>query len=372
MATSSRPMKVNETLVHENLFQNLQLLTHFYPPNKDFEDVLKKDMFVKTNTAAFQQITYYLFNVLDSEMTKERIISWPVYDSKLERQFRVEVISVIDYINEKYDYADIPKVMVSQLVTPCGYKFAALMLKITMFVMYEHLKKNWAGQEQLIEPISPHNDPEITEAIIERIITRTDIVEARNEQIYENFTIKTLELLQEAERYVEEKTQTDQKLAEINKIIKEKQEKISFELIIAEAEKQMKHMQEKMPFLQDIIDNCQKGNESLLFLLSGGAVLEFNKEFVFPESVKDLVCTEKGLNLQQLFNGLKVLLQTEDFDLPVCRKEKLDTMINYVSGLTEEYERRSDCCSQFMNDLHELAEGFESPSLSSSSSSSID
>ncbi|GJQ81882.1 hypothetical protein Trydic_g9907 [Trypoxylus dichotomus] len=126
MIMAFKAQKALEFQVHDALYKNIEILTFFHPPHKDFYDVFKKDMFVKNNKTAFVHIVYFLLRVLNPNLIKSKIASWPVLDIQDERQFRSEVVKYLNELNDLYENANLPNVMPSQLVSPGGFRFARL------------------------------------------------------------------------------------------------------------------------------------------------------------------------------------------------------------------------------------------------------
>ncbi|XP_044258148.1 uncharacterized protein LOC123007132 [Tribolium madens] len=333
MTTPLVKFRVYETTLHEKLFTNIKILTHVYPPSKDFNEVFKVDMFKKNNKAAFQQVIYYLFTVLDPELTKEKIKSWPTYDAKGDREFRQEVLSFIDHINEKYESVDIPKLMPSLLVSPGGIKIVKFMLKMSILVTYAHLKRN-KEQTDLLAPIRSSKDPAITETIIQQINRTSSIVEKRTFENYNNFHKFHAEALVEANRIVEQQEKIEKELAEVNKAIEEEKKKN----IKPVGVENVKDLQQQMTNLENIKRMCERAKELLECVSGGKQVLEFYKENINPDRIKPLIQTD-NLNLLQFCNGLNDRLSKEHLRMPAFSKEDLKDMIQFLSGLTEKYKQ---------------------------------
>lgn len=140
MSISTKNFKEKENELHEALFNNILVLSMKYDTTKEFDAHFRRDMFTKNNKAAFQHITHFLLNVLDSEVFKQKIC-WPILDNKMEIQFRNEVIKYINEFPNLYEDCNVPLLMTSHLISPGGYRFTEFMHKLSQFVLLEDLKR---------------------------------------------------------------------------------------------------------------------------------------------------------------------------------------------------------------------------------------
>jgi hypothetical protein len=335
---TTKEQKRFEANLHDELHNNIFLLTQEYPPTKEFQAVFKKDMFVKSNSAAFQQVTHYLFTILDPDLTKKKIPLWPLYDSKSERDFRKQVAEMTDAIRAKYEQVAIPPIMPSQLVCPGGYNFAKYVLKLSMLVMCEHLKKNVATKEsQLLSPIRQHPNPVVTNAIVRNLKLKTGAVEARVKQTWQNFQEEFVAATAGAGSLVEDLARLEGELRGLNLELKElKMGANQTRRVDGEG---LDGLREEMAHLEGIRNLCKMCRESLTYLNNDRLELKFNKNESIPKSFGCLnVVDGEELNLHNFFSGLTVLLASGDFDMSASSNQ-LNDIINFVSELTEKYNK---------------------------------
>lgn len=164
-----KTQKLLEIQVNETIHKNISVLTYFYPPHKDFWDVFKKDMFVKNNKSAFIHVVYYLLHVLNPDVIKENIPSWPVLDVSYERQFRLEVMKYLNKLNDIYENANMPSIMASQLVSPGGLRFAKYILKLSILVMRQSLLDDVDLNRKMLVRNNVHKNGSKTEKHIKKI-----------------------------------------------------------------------------------------------------------------------------------------------------------------------------------------------------------
>ncbi|CAH1976962.1 unnamed protein product [Acanthoscelides obtectus] len=143
-----------DTHGHEMIYENVDLLTHFYPATEELKSLLCKEMFSKVNKAAFQEVVHYLLRILSPELTKQRV-TWPVFDSETEIKFRKEVHQFIREVNEQHHW-DIPQLPASHFISPGGGRIVKFLLKLSQLVIAEHLRRS--GVEHLLLPPKPADD----------------------------------------------------------------------------------------------------------------------------------------------------------------------------------------------------------------------
>ncbi|EEZ97959.1 uncharacterized protein LOC103315197 [Tribolium castaneum] len=325
-----------EAIIHEKLFANIKQLTYVYPPTQDFHEVFREDMFKKNNKAAFQQVTNYLFNVLSPELTREKLKSWPPYDTKGEREFRQEVVAFVDYLNENYKAANIPKLMPSLFVSPGGIKVAKFMFKLSTFVLHEHLKKNMK-EGKLLSPIRPCKNPAVNAIIIENLNRTTSVIKKRTSETATNFHKFSAEAFAEAQRIVEQVERIKrQEMAEVTKALDEEKKK-NLESI------DLEKLQGKMAQMENIKSMCERANE-LLDVIMNDNQLELDKE------------NTPDLDLLQLFNDLNEFLEKERFQIPTLLQEDMKDMVQRLSELTENYKQLIINMEHDKKELEKLAE----------------
>ncbi|XP_017140586.1 augmin complex subunit dgt6 isoform X2 [Drosophila miranda] len=133
------PWKAEEKEQSEKLHKKLQGLALLYPMGDEMRKLLSWDMFLKPNQAAFFQVMYYLFRLLDPAEFKRRFF-WPIIDKKAEANFRSCTVDYLKHLNEKHQlqWANIKSYLV---VMPGGHKFINFMLDLVGFVIQELIKQ---------------------------------------------------------------------------------------------------------------------------------------------------------------------------------------------------------------------------------------
>lgn len=184
-----------ENKIHEELYNNLYLLKNIYTTTLNFNRVFKKYMFAKSNKDGFFEVIYYLLNILNPILTKERLTTWPPFDIKTENKFRTEVLNYMKELNNLYHHANIPQMMASHLISPGGYKFTKFMFKLSQLVIYEHLKKTHEV-ELLYYPEANENE-DVIKVLMNNFQTITSGIEFK--------TKKKLDQLHEYHKTQEEK-----------------------------------------------------------------------------------------------------------------------------------------------------------------------
>ncbi|XP_063903516.1 augmin complex subunit dgt6 [Zophobas morio] len=347
-------VKQLEHKLHDNLYTNIKLLTHFYPTTKSFDEVFKKNMFVKSNKAAFQHVVYYLFTILSPELTKEKI-TWPLYDVKLESAFRTEVIAFINHINAEYPHANIPNLMASHLMSPGGYKFAKFMLKLSKLVMYEHLRKN-EGVEEMLGPVRPHKNSSVTNIVTRNVKARTLLVEKEVEKIMDGFHATCEKAARDAEDLVKEQDKVEAELRTVSKRLKEKKKQM-VDRSMVEGLVTSVEINDEMAALERMKKLSEKCAELLVFLSSDKPVLEFKKDdLMMLDSVNKTTSDE--ISLHHLFNSLNVTVANKSLDMPIFSVKELDDMDKLIDDLSEKYLQFNHKISTTKNELVELSENF--------------
>jgi hypothetical protein len=355
MSFSAKQQKELEMKVHEKLYSNIFLLTLMYPTTKDFKAVFRKDMFVKNNKAAFQHVIYYLFTVLDPDLTKEKITVWPLYDVKLEHIFRKQVVEMTEAINSKYAHANVPSIMASHLISPGGFSFSKFMLKLSLLVMYEHLKRNDTVEPEILAPIRPHTSPVVTNAIISNMKVKTLNVEAKTQEMWSKFVKGFQRATAEANSLTDKQTQIEKDLSELNKRLKESRR--DFINTKQENNERLSILKEKMVHLENIKNLCVRSKDLLIYLDSDQLELKFNKtELTTPDSTFHLHSCDKKVNLHHFFEKLTVLLENENFEMPMFASDQLNDRIKVVTELSENFSEMDQKLSSHRNKLTELIE----------------
>ncbi|XP_044730859.1 uncharacterized protein LOC123293927 isoform X1 [Chrysoperla carnea] len=136
--------KEKERQIHTALYNNVALLctAHDNPKLCDgsrLQTHLRPDMFINANKFAFEQITYFLLNIIDPNLIKS--VPWPLLDKKLESEFRSKVKQILNDLNSKYKDARIPATQTSQMLTPGGIKIARILFYLSELTILVYMKK---------------------------------------------------------------------------------------------------------------------------------------------------------------------------------------------------------------------------------------
>lgn len=323
---SLKARREQELKIHEQLYSNIQLLTLVYPQSEECKRVFVKDMFVKNNKAAFQQIVYYLLNILDPEATKTKI-PWPLLDSKREAQFRNFVIKRINELNSHFDFANIPLLMTSHLISPGGYRFAKFILKLSQLVMSVHLQKDSDVNLTFLFPIRPNKNESTTKACIERLNRRTKQINA-----------ETLSMDNECDAYVAMIREESGKILNDKKVVKEKLNILRNNRILCSSFDtesyyvEMSHLNESLTYSSFILQKCLKLKELMSFLFSDEIVLRFNKDTAnIPEAVLSTVTVGSSINLLSYFEALDRFLAMVRLRRPNLSTFYVDTNLTICS-----------------------------------------
>jgi hypothetical protein len=243
-----------------------------------------------------------------------------------------------DAIRAKYEQVAIPPIMPSQFVCPGGFNFAKYMLKLSMLVMYQHLKKDVAtAKSKLLSSIRPHINPIVTNAIMSNVKLKTDAVEARVKETWQNFQEKLVAATVRAGSLVENVTRVERELRDLDVELTElKMESNQTRRV----DSRLDGLKEEMAHLEGIKNLCNMCRESLKFLNNDPQEIKFNKDESIPKSFGCLnVVDGEELNLHNFFNGLTVLLASGDFDESTASSNQLNDVIKFVSELTEKYNK---------------------------------
>ncbi|KAJ8977582.1 hypothetical protein NQ317_008415 [Molorchus minor] len=351
--------KENESRIHEQLYDNVFLLSHFYPTSKELNAVFKKDMFIKNNKTAFFEVIYYLLTTLNTELTKQRITTWPPYEIKRENKFRAEVLKYINELNTLYDNADIPHIMSSHLISPGGLKFAKFMLKLSQLVVYEHLKK--------MEPLDvlycpkPSKNIMLTKANIGNLKKKTALIENGTRELLNKFDNNHFQLNEEALKIDTKLNELNDKIRlarQKNTVIREEFNKAypsypSFESLnekLHQLKTEWEHLQE----IQNIFFEC---DQLITYLSSSASVLEHYKdELKIPNEVLHIVRNQDELDLKEFFHGLHILLEHKALELPNPTSSFIECNLQQLKELNEKYSRIKNSLSDSVQKIEATIE----------------
>ncbi|XP_070499877.1 kinesin-related protein 4 [Chironomus tepperi] len=141
-------MSTIEERMSSSIVYNLRILTMVIKPNDHLDDYLTDGLFMKTNTQAFIQVTYYLFSILDLKEFKKKFY-WPIVDKKSENSYRTNSVEFINSLIDKYSIKQ-EKIKHVSVVHPSGKKFMSLILDLIMITIKEVMKrKNYSTDVSL-------------------------------------------------------------------------------------------------------------------------------------------------------------------------------------------------------------------------------
>eukprot|EP00092_Neocalanus_flemingeri_P022495 GFUD01024396.1.p1 GENE.GFUD01024396.1~~GFUD01024396.1.p1 ORF type:complete len:705 (-),score=224.81 GFUD01024396.1:69-2183(-) len=121
------------SLSDSSWYSNLQLL--------GYGDQVSPAMFDYPNPAAFQQVFFYLFNLLNKEKVRTEFRDcWPILDKKQEAEFRRKVVNLVKEYQKEYPM-DLPYTNPSLFQSPGGRRFVAFLHVFSNFVLKMFLEK---------------------------------------------------------------------------------------------------------------------------------------------------------------------------------------------------------------------------------------
>ncbi|XP_044761856.1 augmin complex subunit dgt6 [Coccinella septempunctata] len=249
-ANASNP-KMDRDL-QDKLYMNIALLNMIHEPSADFRTVFKRDMFAKSNKSAFFHVVHYLLTVLNPEMAKEKLVTWPTCNViNRENKFRKEVLNYLNELNKLYEEADLPTMMSSHLLAPGGYRFIHFMYKLSQLVLFEDLKRDYPF-ELLCRPKQSSNE-EINEKAYQNIMTYTNEINTETNNAINKFNRMFEIFKKEAEKTVKEKHEVYQQLKEIDTKIEIEERKLGEnKLTKEEISKKLQDLQNKFETVEKI------------------------------------------------------------------------------------------------------------------------
>nr|CAH7721195.1 unnamed protein product [Callosobruchus chinensis] len=312
---------------HEMIFENVELLTYFYPPSKELKSVLRKDMFSKKNKAAYQEVVHYLLNILSPELTKQRV-TWPVYDSKAEIRFRKESHQLISELNEKHHW-DIPQLPASHLISPGGGRFVEYVLKLAHLVVAEHISRK--GVEHLILCPKPTDENDFTEGVLRKPTLCVLAETAKMTEQFRDTKEKAKTEAAEIERQLCKRNVEIKELKHILDLNKQEFAKKQGELLSAY------QLEEKCNALKVLWGDLEASKtlfseiRSILeYLNSDIPVLRHGNSNTEEGNVK-------GVNLVEMISTLNSLLCHKAFDFPNPNSDDLNAIMENIKELNEKY-----------------------------------
>ncbi|KAF7285275.1 hypothetical protein GWI33_011404 [Rhynchophorus ferrugineus] len=347
-----------EQKVHDNLYTNLVLLTHFYPPNKDFNAVFRKDMFVKNNKAAFFEVVHYMLNIISPELTKQKLTNWPIRDVKMEAKLRTEVISYVNELNVVYPYANIPTCQTSTLISPGGFRFAKFMLKISQLVLFKHLERS--EEITLLFPLKHQkNALEMSKAQINHLNKVTSNINKESMDLLSTFQEYYEKIKGQGEAICESLTKLNKDIQAIQKQYTDIQNFFNTKYpsypsanSLEEKFTVIKEQVQKVVEMNHLFAECEK----LLKCISGtDLLLEHNEDDLdVPQDIQNIIQNNNQLDITQFFRGLTVLLEKKTLELvdptKICIGQSIET-INKLSGRYKDILKQLEAERDHINGL---------------------
>ncbi|KAL3280270.1 hypothetical protein HHI36_017765 [Cryptolaemus montrouzieri] len=317
--SASKNTKIDREF-QEQLYTSIALLNMIHQPSEDFLTVFRRDMFAKSNKAAFFQVVHYLLTVLNPELVKEKLITWPTLNViSRENKFRNEVLQVLNELNSIYEDANLPTVMSSHLVAPGGYKIIYFMYRLSQLVLYKELKKD---NEVLQRPRIGKNEElnETVHANFRKVIA--DINVETNREV-EKFEKKFEFFNKEAKKTMSEYKTTNNQLKNMKEEIDQEKSKIN-NLLDEELVEKFKTLQQKSIVINKITDaytECESFISQLTEHSENGQIVDL------MNSVK----------------ALSVSLERTISELPTYTLHELEQYLDEVEKKKKELQELESC-----------------------------
>lgn len=339
--------KSEELKLQDALYKNLYVLSIEYPPDGNFKNIFKINMFEKPNKEAFHEVVYYLLKTLNPDVIKEKLPSWPILDKQSEAKFRDEVLRYINEINSKYENADVPSIMKSHLITPSGYNFIMFMFKLSQLVLYQHLIKDSANSELLLR-IKPSKNQDVTKKFLEEINSRVKLMKSdilslqskfytlldlKQKHASDSIVLKKYcdKLFIDSEKKLNDATLNDEKYLT---------EEDRFEEILSDIKNKMsllKSIQLKIQKFNDCADYIQKGNNHLEIQCSN-------------------TDSKQNIDLIQFMKTLNKHLENIKFQFVSFNQKQLEDFIKIFSTINYKLDVLNDTYQDIENKMNFLSE----------------
>ncbi|XP_017770752.1 PREDICTED: uncharacterized protein LOC108558368 [Nicrophorus vespilloides] len=344
----TKTIKDKENKIHEELYNNIYLLTLMYQTSKEFDHVFKKDMFTKNNKAGFHQVIYYLLHILNPNVMKQKLPSWPPLDIRSENQFRNEVMKYSNELNSIYENANIPTVLTSHLISPGGYKFVKFMLKISQLVLYEHLKE--AKQDVMLTMIKPTKSKIMNKRNISHLgIIHTKIHE-ECDQIKSEFNLVFASYKEKAESMKNQLQGFNKSLPALRNEVRDLKES-NTDIDIDEIDLKLEGIKKKVNEVNDVRDNFVQAQKLLNSLLCKENLLEYKPgEYKIPQEISHLINPYANqLNLFNILESFILLMERKFFQIkPIDASE--------VTASKEKYESFNEELEKLLKKLHGICD----------------
>lgn len=274
--SSMKEHKKLEERVNSALYDNVTLLTLQYPTTKEFIKIFKKDMFLKPNKEAFQEVYYFLLKTLDPNSIQKFIPSWPILNKTMETSFRNEVYNYLNQLNQTYKDSGFPTILKSHLMLPGGFKFAHYTFLLSQFVLEQHLHKDPVNR-QLLRRIKPGKTQENTVktlGVIEHITEEInkDVVALKSE-----FELHFEEKQIKADRIISLNVELDEVIPKRSEKLEALQEQLRGGEGLQETKEMMKTIEGKLEHIGKFVDKCERYRRVAELLRRDRSLLAYNE-----------------------------------------------------------------------------------------------
>lgn len=312
-------LKIDRELQNK-LYTNIALLTMTHEPSDEFKSVFKKDMFARSNKAAFLHVVHYLLTVLNPQLAKEKLVTWPTCNIvSRENKFRNEVLQCINEINKIYEEADLPVMMSSHLLAPGGYRFNHFMYKLSQLVLLEDIKREYPSQI-LCRPKLSKNE-ELNEKAYQNIMKYTEEINLEINQATEKFQ-RILELFQQ------EADKTMRENHEIHKEMKELSDKIAIEeALLKEHKLSDKDVAEKLKEIEEKYKTIENLNN----------IYTESKNLI--KNLQEIGNDNELLNIAESLKATNINMRRQLSELPDYEIEELESYLQMLNKKKEELDQ---------------------------------
>ncbi|KAF5292603.1 hypothetical protein FQA39_LY13936 [Lamprigera yunnana] len=361
--TALKVQKELEMKVHENFHNCVHFLTLSYPPSENFALVFKKNMFVKTNKVGFQQVMYYLLDVLDKDLLKKKISSWPLYDVRSENEFRKEVMRYINELNIIYEDANIPNITTSHLITPGGFKFIKFMCKLSQFVLYRCIKKNPTIEPNILVPLKPNKNEVVTKENIDTLTKITNSINKSTELVKDDFEKLLGDVKLEAELLEHEVHIANDEVEELKEQLNILKGQFSEIDLVYDENEIDTAMINNLNTLKELKEKFNK-TELLTSYLENPLKLKHDKEVDLLKDPMNRLRVEGGvLDLSSLVEGCIVFAERKRLEIKPVSKEDVKKEIEKFVSANIRIELMTEDVNSNYKDALQLCEKLKSESL---------
>ncbi|XP_066256786.1 augmin complex subunit dgt6 [Euwallacea similis] len=307
--------KEDERKLHIALYENLTLLSRFYPRQKDvYCENFSKHMFTKRNRTAFNYVVFYLLNILDSTQSKANLPSWPPLDSKQSASFRRELVAYLKIINLKYPEAQIPIYQSSFFTSPGGYKIVVMLVKLSQIVMFLHLKRS--GNLKVLNPGEPHKDSALARAQINGLSKIAQTIENETKNEFLSQATKNLpDLMEKSQRIIQNLKQVNVDITSAKAVLFQKEAEFAarfpFDIPLTNLMGDVAKLKQQAEKSLEVSTKFVEIGDLLERVLSLN--LEHDKEERVPSNIAHIIPSRRNghLDLIQYFQELSTLLESK-------------------------------------------------------------